>query len=405
MVALLERSESLTSAVDQGWDSLYQAVGDLEGGVPTEGLVTTERLASLCAHVTPWQFVIHGDTREYRQGAVRVLCEQGHWRKAMRFALCGRGDVLCKEVGGDRVKVGCRGCGVRFCPRCSRRSGQRFLRRIGAHLESSGHGEIWHFVLTQVVHGEETVVEARERFKKSWGKWYTALRRAGMRSGLLAEHVKPREAHGWHYHGHCIVEFAEGTDTVAMGKKLEAAWHKATKAWSTGAKELFRRKVCDAGPAVDAGALTAQGELWQESDSAVQRVLQYAIRDIVAGVESWVVKLRTVHEIGKFTEVCSHAKLHRLFGAWRKEAAPVVDVESVRGEGVPGSGTVPADKRGTTVWEHIGNIDRVWREAKAGGQVAQQCLLRLQTGYYNGGLLYRRLTTVLRRFADVRLAG
>lgn len=362
-------------------------------------------LLQVTGRATSWQWVIHGETREYRQGVIRWLVKRGEWTRAFRFAMCGRGDVLCSEVGGDDVRVKPRGCGCRFCPRCSRRSGHRFLRRISGHLESAAHGEIWHVVLTQRLRPGEPVGVAAARFGKAWKSWYGALRRAGMRSALLTQHVKPRPGVGWHYHGHCLVEFKPGVDGAAACEKLEAKWWRAAGTAEFWEKTLFRRLVCGAGEALPEGAIGGQGEFWAEPAGAVERCLQYTVRDVVQGCEGWVTALRTEEEIGGFVEVITGAKLHRLYGEWRKKSV----VES------PGEGSLSDEEKAAapagcveerkTVWHEIGNISQVWEAVRGGDTVLLGLLERLNSRYCNHGKLCRRLAIVLRSCSGVRRAG
>lgn len=393
------------SVLERDWQDLSEIVARAEAGDVNAGTTAMLAVVQICGRATSWQWAIHGDTREFRQGAVKYLCRKGQFRRALRFAMCGRGDMVSKEVGGDGVKVSPRGCGCRFCPRCSRRSGHRFLRRIGGHLEAHGHGEIFHFVLTQPVRGAEEVGTARKRFGGAWKKWYSALRRAGMHSALLTQHVKPREGWGWHFHGHCIVEFKAGVDVEAAGERLEKVWQRACKEEGGHEKELFRRRVCGAGEALGAGGLGQQGEFWAEPVGAVQRVLQYAIRDVVQGCESWVEKLTDDRAICAFAGVIEDAKLHRLFGAWRK----AVEQKSAEIEAADGSTALKiADGSGVgsdKVWHELGTMEKVWEEGRNGESWALAILEALILKYSNRGKVCQRLKTVVRCVSDVRRAG
>ena len=362
-------------------------------------------LLQIVGRPTSWQWVIHGDTREYRQGVVRFLCRQGEWTRAFRFAMCGRGDIACEEVGGDDVRVKARGCGCRFCPRCSRRSGQRFLRRISGHLETAPHGEIWHVVLTQRLRPGEPVQVAAERFGKAWKRWYGALRRAGMRSALLTQHVKPRPGVGWHYHGHCVVEFNPGVDGSAACAALETKWQRAVGTAEFWEKGLFRRLVCGPGPAMGKGGMGDQGEFWSEPEGAVQRCLQYTVRDVVQGCEGWVEHLRTVEDIEGFVQVIAGAKLHRLYGAWRKKSAEESVGDGSLSEDKAAAAPVGPNKGSDKVWHEIGNISRVWETARSGDTVSLGYLERLNSRYRNHGKLYRRLARALQSCSAARRAG
>lgn len=355
--------------------------------------------------VTSWQWVIHGDTREYRIGVVKHLCRSKKWDKAMKFALCGRGDGVCTEYNGEAVRVKPRGCGVRCCPRCSRRSGHRFLKRIGGHLEASDHGVIDHIVLTQPVRGNEQVGDARKRFEGAWKLFYRKLRTCGMKSALLTEHVKPRESWGWHFHGHCIVEWKPGTDTDAAHAALELCWQKANKEESGREKALFRRRVCEAGPALGEGGFGGQGEFWAEPEGAVQRVLQYAVRDVVQGCEEWVEKLQDDKDIAAFVDVLTEAKLHRLFGDWRKPVpnAEVSDLDTdAENEDTPAARAI---KNGATVWVDLGSLEKLFERARMLEPMAVSVLTRLSASYSNRGKLCQRLAVVQRSCISLQRAG
>jgi hypothetical protein len=230
-------------------------------------------------------------------------------------------------------------------------------------------------------------------------------KRAGMRSALLTQHVKPRPGVGWHYHGHCVVEFKPGVDGAAACAKLEGRWWRATTAVEGLEKPLFRRMVCGPGEALTSGAIGGQGEFWAEPQGAVERCLQYTVRDVVQGCEGWVEHLRSVEEIEGFVQVISGAKLHRLYGAWRKKAASEVEAEgSVSGEST-GVAPLPGAAGSDKVWHEYGNVSRVWESARSGDTVAQGLLERLSSRYCNRGKLCRRLGIALHCCSGVRRAG
>lgn len=387
------------------WAGLYERIPDAEAGDPSAGAELARRAVEIVGRTTSWQWVIHGDTGKFREGAVRYLCGAKKFKKALQFAMCGRGDSVSRSEDWSEVKVSPRGCGLRFCPRCSRRSGHRFLGRIGGHLEQTGHGEIWHFVLTQPVRGGEGVVAARARFERAWKKWYRCLRKVGMKSALLTEHVKPRETWGWHFHGHCVVEFKDDTDVEVAGEKLEAAWQKACLEEKGREKDLFRRRVCGPGPALGAGRFGGQGEFWQEEVGSVQRVLQYAIRDVVQGCETWVSRLADPEEIAAFAKVIDQAKLHRLFGVWRKVAAGSEAEETAGSESDVAKKVVAGSKKDDTVWHLEGSMEHVLSEARAGATGALRLLTTLRSLCWNRGETSRRLGIVVESVWGQRRAG
>jgi hypothetical protein len=378
--------------------------GCVDGDEATKARTAFE-LNHLVGCVTSWQWVIHGDTKDYRAGVVKHLCAMDRHKKAMQFALCGRGDEIGTELGGEGVRLTPHGCGVRCCPRCSRRSGHRFLKRIGAHLEASDHGQIDHIVLTQPVRGNEPVDLARRRFEGAWKLFYRCLRRVGMKSALLTQHVKPRETWGWHFHGHCIVEWKEGTNVEAAHAALEVCWQKASKEESGREKALFRREVCGPGLALGKGGFGGQGEFWGQPEGAVERVLQYAIRDVVQGCEEWVTKLQSDEDVGAFVEVLTDAKLHRLFGGWRKkvESGEVTepDIEPKHEDALPAG----ALKKVGSSWLNLGSVEGLFERARAQDPMSLSVLMRLTSMYSNRGKLCQRLAVVQKSVAGLRRAG
>jgi hypothetical protein len=273
------------------------------------------------------------------------------------------------------------------------------------HLEEGDHGEIWHYVLTQPVRATEAVGAARVRFEGAWKKWYRVLRKCGMKSALLTEHVKPRESYGWHFHGHCVVEWKAGVDSEKVGERLERAWQRGCKEESGREKGLFRRLVCGAGGAIGEGGLSRQGEFWSESVSAVQRVLQYAIRDVVQGCESWVVGLKEKQVVGEFAAVVSDAKLHRLFGVWRKKGASECVTQNTEAVAVDGVGKKSGKVEDGLVWHQVGTMESVWEGSRSGSVVMREILSRLCVKYCNRGLLYRRLLSAVTCVSGARRAG
>jgi hypothetical protein len=226
-----------------------------------------------------------------------------------------------------------------------------------------------------------------------------------MKSALLTLHVKPRIQWGWHYHGHCIIEWQDGVDTVAAAESLEKIWHRAAKEESGREKAMFRRMVCGSGDALGTGGFGGQGEMWAEPPGAVQRVLQYAVRDVVQGCEDWVTGLCEEAAIATFADLIAHSKLHRTFGEWRKSATKEVDLEaSTVTEGC----TIKieeGEKKVTQVWHLMGSLETVWDEARSGNQKSLTALRTLTARYFNRGKLCRRLTIVVNSVSELRRAG
>jgi len=355
----------------------------------------TAMVCKLAGTMTKWQWVIHGETVEFRKVIVRWLCNKGEYVLARRFALCGRGDLGMIEYGGDAVKVVPMGCGCRFCPRCSRRFGARFLRKVGKHLEANSHGEIWHVVLTQRVQRSETLIEARERFGKAWKRFYPKLRAMGMASALCTYHVTASVTGGWHYHCHLVIEWVEGTKLEARGAELTGAWKKAKADSGDKQTEVFGRKVCEAGGPLTRAEIAGQGELWAESVDPVAVALQYVVRDVLQGVEKWVSKINNIEDASTFAEALSSAKLHRLYGAWRRKL-PKPDGEQEAPSPAPTDGSKEKGGCGKEkiAWITIGRMDEVLWWARGGNEQAVQCVRMLLLRFSNKGMVSKRLKSL-----------
>lgn len=380
-----------------------QQMADLEAAVG-HGDREAERLLTMmtckvASQMTKWQWVIHGDTLAFRKVIVRWLCNKGDFKLARRFALCGRGDVGFNEYAGENVKIVPMGCGCRFCPRCSRRFGRRFLSKVGAHLEKSAHGPIWHVVLTQRVQRSETLIEARERFGKAWKRFYPKLRKLGMSSALCTYHVTASLNGGWHYHCHLVVEWRVDIDTSTMAGELTKQWHWAKADSGDRQTEVFARLVCEAGGPIGVKSLAGQGELWSEAVDPVLAALQYVVRDVLQGVEKWVAKITNLEDASSFADALTSAKLHRLYGVWRtqiskKKTEEVSEEESKEG-GTEKGGSSQKDSK---AWSLIGRMDEVLWRAKQGETAARQCVQRLLIRFSNKGLVSKRLRKLARSF-------
>lgn len=349
-------------------------------------------LSDIVRELTKWQWVIHGDTVVYRQRCVRWLMREKRYKTARRFALCGRGDVGMIASEGDGVRIRPKGCGCRFCPRCSRRYGRRFLSRVAAHLSSKPHGPLHHIVLTQRVRGEESLEEARKRFELSWKLFYPKLRKAGMMSALATYHVTASSVKGWHYHCHVLVEFEDGVEEADWYPVLDAAWNAALGDPENFRKPLFNRGICNAGGPMVGLAGDRQMEFWAESRDPVEVVLQYVLRDVLQGVEGWIGKLATDVQAEQFAGALACAKLHRLYGEWRKKAAgeDEADKEKVAADEAVAkeSGTV---MKSAIFWHVVGNMDEVLHWAKTGKTECVDMVRRLLARGSNRGAAASRL--------------
>lgn len=357
-------------------------------------------LSEITSQQTKWQWIIHGDTVTYRKRCVRWLVQEKRYTQARRFALCGRGDVGFLADDEKGVKIQPRGCGARFCPRCSKRYGRKFLARVGKHLARGPHGELWHIVLTQRVWVDESLQEARDRFGRAWKKFYPTLRKAGMRSALATYHVTPSGVKGWHFHCHVLVELNKGIHGDEIYQTLDDGWFEAMQEGVSQRKELFMRHVSDAGDVLAGMEKEQQLEFWSESRDPVEKVLQYVLRDILQGVEGWIEKLQTDDQARDFAKALSSAKLHRLYGEWRKSFKDELDVEE--GDVILGMDADKDKKKPTasvTVWHALGGMDEVFWCARQ-GQAAAILLVRALLGRSNNkGVVGIRLSRLVKELA------
>ena len=339
--------------------------------------VLLNRLMGFIRHPSKWQWVIHGETALYRGWVVQWLMGQERYKMARRFALCGRGDIaLCRE-DAQAARVKPQGCGARFCPRCSRRFGRRFLARVASHLSSRPHGGLWHVVLTQQVLPYEDLEHSRERFGIAWKRAYAGLRKIGMRSGLATYHVKRSRGGGWHYHCHLIVEWKEGVDGERARGEVESVWNRAKKEPLHLAQPLWGREICAAGPALVGLAEEKQMEFWQESTDAVEVALQYVLRDVLQGVEGWIGGVANGKEAEAFAGALDSAKLHRMYGEWRTAVVEEVDEDKETEGSTEAERAASVAGKEVTVWKAIGGMDAVLMWARNGDTIARKMLIWL----------------------------
>jgi len=354
-------------------------------------------VVELARRRTPWQWVIHGPTEEFRAGVTEFMIEEGSYNKAKRYSCCGRGDVGYAEEHGPGVKVKPMCCGYRVCPRCSRRYGRKILRKVGKHLAEGPHGAIDHIVLTQKVIDGEALDDTRARFEKKWLRVYKAFRSFGMKSMLVTYHVKRTRGEGWHYHAHCVVEWGMAVHAEDACLGVGVVWKDAVERVGELSHPIFYRHVAPPGDAVVEMEADGQSEFWAESEDAVTQLLQYCIRDVVQGIENWIEGVETRALIGEFMRAVDGAKLHRLYGEWRKR---VEDVEEENEED-PGSGTekekAEARKKGLDgEWLRLGSMDSVLKGAAVKVTLMVEFFQALASSYFNRSAVFRRLTEMLR---------
>ncbi len=380
------------------FDELERCCALAEDGLEGKGGTCYHELTEITLRRTKWQYVIHGETVPFRVGIVHWMCDQGKYQKARKYACCGHGDVGYMEESGSGVRVRPMCCGSRLCPRCSRRYGRRILRKVNGRLSTAAHGAIDHIVLTQKVIDGEPLGTTRERYERKWKRVYKAFRLAGMRNMLVTYHVKRTREVGWHYHAHCLVEW--GSDVVSEDACVcvDRAWRDVVAANGEPTHPVFYRHVTPAGDAITALANDGQGEFWQEASDPVTQVLQYCVRDVVQGVENWVEGVETDDLTTEFAETVANAKLHRLYGEWRK-----ADVETKEDEEAEENPAATEDEKAAAVarqgglvgWLRLGSMDSIIGQANEGITAMREFVHSLGCKYFNRSTVSRRLRDVL----------
>jgi len=387
------------------FEALEACVSRAEGGDRGAGVEARWALESLCTRRTRWQWIIHGETENYRLGVVRYYCGKGKFVKAKRYATCGRGDTAYASETGAAVKVKPMCCGYRLCPRWSRRYGRVALRRVNGHLAGAPHGAIDHIVLTQKVIDGEPLPVTRERFEKKWKRVYRAIRGQGMRSALVTYHVKRTRGEGWHYHAHVVVEWGAGIDAEVACLFVNKVWSVAVTSAGELSHPVFYRHVCEPGEAITALKGDGQGEFWSESKDGVAQCLQYCVRDVLQGCENWVEGVDTEDLTAEFAGSVDGAKLHRLYGEWRHDVENTDGVEEEEEEPGAGGTATEAEKEKARkkekdggLWVKLGSMDSVLLQACSGVTAMCEFLESLALSFFNRSAVFRRLSAVRRTF-------
>jgi len=379
------------------FEALDSLIGRVEDGSSDRAGECQYEIEQVCARRTRWQWVLHGATEAFRVGIVRHFCGQGKYKKAKRYACCGRGDTAYVEEHGPGCKVRPKCCGYRTCPRCSRRYGRKILRKVGGHLASGPHGAIDHVVLTQKVKDGESLDVTRSRFEKKWKRIYKGIRAAGMRSMLVTYHVKRTRGEGWHYHAHCVIEWGVEVCAEDACASVALGWRDALEGAGELSHPVFYRHVATPGDALVELAKDGQGEFWAESADAVTKLLQYCIRDVVQGIENWVEGVDTEELTAEFARAVDGAKLHRVYGVWRtKLEEKAVEEKDVVGVGATEKERAEAAKKGVFEWLKIGSVDAVLSGAGTGVTLMREFVRSLACTYSNRSAVCRRLTALLR---------
>lgn len=138
-------------------------------------------------------------------------------------------------------------------------------------------------------------------------------------------------------------------------------------------------------------------DFFNESKDATEVVLQYAIRDILQGVERWIASVKTDAETEEFAIALNAAKMHRLIGTWRKKvAAPVVD--EMESNAVAAGGAEATTKKDQKTWVFVGSVDWVFYEALNGVEKARDWIRALVSSSTNHSVVSSRLRAVVKSF-------
>lgn len=219
----------------------------------------------------------------------------------------------------------------------------------------------------------------------------------GLRSALATYHVTWSMDGGWHYHCHMVVEWEANTEFEELGAWVSRDWEWAKMDSGEGKTDVFVREVVGPGPAFGEGEIEGQGELWKESRDPVLAALQYVVRDVLQGVEKWVGRITNVEDAGSFAEAVGGAKLHRLYGVWRKQLGKRGEAAApVEGAGMAPAGSGKTSFKDGKAWTIVGRMDAVLWEARSGVAQAVECVRRLLSVYSNKGLVWKRLVRTVR---------
>ena len=332
--------------------------------------IRAEQARGMIGSFTAWQRVLHGETDRWRSVMVDLLLEDGGSEKAWRYAACGRGDELVRRVDGSLgVKPLC--CGSAVCPRCSRKRGVRFARRVREHLARAPHGRLEHVVFTQLVIRGESLASCSDRFEKRWNRMRGWWSRRGLSAGLLTIHTTWSRFGGWHLHGHllCEVEPGGADGAAALGWWRDQCSAENPERDTSGAG--FVRVVVQAGgplvvtdfhaDAVDAGAVERM---------AVCRALDYPLKDVYQGVATRAMRNAPEAALRELVSCVKRLRRHRLIGRWRAKAPEAA-----------ATGNEAAVAAVPTMGESLGRLDVIRESARSGDWFAAALLREFESGY------------------------
>lgn len=331
-----------------------------------------ERAVLIAQHPVYWQRVLHGEENMLREEVTAAILAERGAKSAVRYALCGYGDLLVKDSTG--VHTAPMGCGHRLCPRCGRTKGRPMIKRIFQWLAAVDHGDVFTMVLTQRIRRGESLPDARKRMCVKELQYLETLKAAGLISGASCAHmVWSQNARGWHYHVHLLLELPKGEWSP---RRLRALWRGLMWGQNIQCQPRSSSLVAAAG-SPDGSLLDSDGDpdFWSEKKSGLAAAVQYPVRDIAQGVSAKRIGAdrEQVREcVAVLLKNAKGWKLRRTFGQWRKAAPVPPSVEPTVEEGAAAKAAAPAPVKA----KNFGTVHRCMREARAGCES-----MRLAFGY------------------------
>lgn len=351
------------------------------------------RALELVDRAVGWQRVLHGDSTEVRRAVVRTLLKTRSVALAFRYAACGLGDMLSRGESG--VYCSPRGCGHRLCPRCGRKRGGRYARRIMGWLAYEPHGDLWSIVLTQRVVAGEALTSAKNRMARKHRMFMRWATRIGMAGGMSTTHIVwSRRKDGWHYHVHCLMDVPEGLTSKA------GLWEK----W---------REICNGEPPEDAGDAVrlvagaggpilslredkGDPEFWRESRDTSARAVQYPMRDVAQGISASRLggdPERMEKAAEELVVAAAGWKLFNAWGRWAKACPAALAADSAAAPGEAATAVDEGEKKKPApgpAKESLGTVRSVWFAARRREPWAVQALKEFEGTVSNASEFAKR---------------
>jgi hypothetical protein len=322
-----------------------------------------------------------------------VLLRERSDAAAFRYAACGLGDTLVRADGS--VHCSPRGCGHRLCPRCGRKRGGRYARRIMGWLGYESHGDLWSIVLTQRVCKGEGLGTCKNRMARKQRMFLRWATRIGMDAGMTTTHIVwAQRGDGWHYHVHCLLEFPAGL-TCKQG--LWDKWREISDGEPPEEPNDAVRLVREAGAPIV--ALRDDGgdpEFWRESRDDSARAVQYPMRDLAQGISAARLGGSPERMEAAAAELVSAAhgwKLFRAWGKWRKACPAALAAEKGAKEGEAATAADEGEKKKAApgaAKESLGTVRSVWFRARRGDDEARQVLKEFERTVSNSSEFAKR---------------